>query len=205
LNRSLSPGKALLLTDHTHSCVDCRQALDSARTGNLRLLPRPKAVSSQVSPVTRWAIAAVLALGVSSITWMMVRSMMVTPGTRATVQTVNGKLFQVADFSSTPLFAGRELGDRQLVRTAKDSTAMLRLADGSMVEMNGRSELFVTAASRGTTIHLDRGNIIVHAAKQHNGALYVKTADCEVMVKGTIFAVRRSHHQRCRRTCADPG
>jgi hypothetical protein len=189
LNRSLSPGKALLLTDHTHSCVDCRHALDSARTGNLRLLPRPKAVSSSVSPVTRWAIAAALLVGVSSITWLMVRSMMVAPGTRATVQSVSGKLYQVADFSSTPLFAGRDLGDRQLVRTAKDSTAMLRLADGSMVEMNGRSELYVTAASRGTTIHLDRGNIIVHAAKQHNGALYVKTADCEVMVKGTIFAV----------------
>jgi hypothetical protein len=189
LSRSLSPGKALLLTDHMHSCVDCRQALDSARTGNLRLLPRPKPVSSHVSPVTRWAIAAVLALGVSSVTWMIARSMMVAPGTRATVQSVSGKLFQVADFSSTPLFAGRNLGDRQLVRTAKDSSAMLRLADGSMVEMNGRSELYVTAAPRGATIHLDRGNIIVHAAKQHNGALYVKTADCEVMVKGTIFAV----------------
>jgi ferric-dicitrate binding protein FerR (iron transport regulator) len=189
LNRSLAPGKALLLTDHAHSCVECRQALDTSRTGNLRLLPRPKPVSSRVSPATRWAVAAALALGMGFLSWMVARSLWIAPGTRATVQTVDGKLFQVANFSSTPLFAGRELGDHQLVRTARDSSAMLRLADGSTVEMNGRSELFVTAAARGTTIHLDRGNIIVHAAKQHQGALYVKTVDCEVMVKGTIFAV----------------
>ena len=141
-------------------------------------------------PSPRWAIAAILAFGVSSITWMMVRSMMVTSGhPRAPFKLSTASSFRSPISSSTPLFAGRELGDRQLVRTAKDSTAMLRLADGSMVEMNGRLGTVCTAASRGTTIHLDRGDIIVHAAEQHNGALYVKTADCEVMVKGTIFAV----------------
>ncbi len=189
LNRTLASGKALLLTDHTHSCVACRQALDGARAGNLRVLARPKTVSTHVSPVTKWAVAALVTLGVGAATWGVVRSMIVPPGTRATVQSVSGTLFQVADFHSTPLFTGRQLGERQVVRTAKDSTAMLQLADGSLVEMNGRSELYVSQASRGATIHLAHGDIIVHAAKQRHGALYVKTADCEVAVKGTIFAV----------------
>jgi hypothetical protein len=58
-----------------------------------------------------------------------------------------------------------------------------------MLDVNERTELFVTAAWSGQAIHLQRGDIIVKAAKQRRGRLRVLTRDSIASVKGTIFAV----------------
>jgi len=63
------------------------------------------------------------------------------------------------------------------------------LADESRVEMRAHSEMAVGRASDGIQIDLKTGDIIVTAAEQHDGHLYVRTKDMTVAVDGTVFFV----------------
>src|SRR5208337_5304921 len=94
-----------------------------------------------------------------------------------------------SDRASATLAAARPILDSQEIRTADGSSSVIRLADGSSIEMSRRTDLWISRGWRGTTIHLERGKIIVRAAPQRHGRLYVATRDCLVSVKGTIFAV----------------
>jgi len=112
------------------------------------------------------------------------------PGGRARVEAVSGVLYQVAaDGVLRPLAAGQNLPEGVEIRTAKDSDALLRLADGSSLELRERSSLFTTASANDLTIRLGRGSVMVEAAKRHKGHLFVDTGDCRVAVTGTIFGV----------------
>jgi FecR protein/Putative zinc-finger len=189
LTGEVSEPRRLLLEDHIFSCVACRHALDAARTGKTRTLPRPHLTEKRLSPQWKWAVAASLTILTGILGWNLYSSLIPAPGSRAVVKRVSGTLFAVAGSGSAPIFAGRQIGEHQPVRTFESSDAVLRLTDGSEVEMNARSEVWLSRISYDTTIHLTRGSIIVHAAKQRHGALHVATADCQVSVKGTIFAV----------------
>lgn len=189
LNRTLSAGRSLLLQDHTRECPACRHALDQARGGNVRTLVRPMTPPSHTVPKW-WAVAAaaLLTVGVSAFIYSQTAA---KGGGPMAVQNVKGILYAVSDTAVTPIFQGRTIGEGHKIRTAKDSTAVVKLADGSLVELNERAEISVARASRGTVIRLGGGSIIVQAAKQRNGTLDVQTSDCTVSVKGTIFAVDR--------------
>ncbi|MGC1293425.1 MAG: FecR domain-containing protein, partial [Alloacidobacterium sp.] len=88
-----------------------------------------------------------------------------------------------------PIAPGTALHEGEQLRTAADSRAIVRLADGSLVQINQRSTLSVGARGRDMTVALDRGAVIVEAAHRTSGHLYVHTPDCRVAVTGTIFSV----------------
>ena len=212
LDGTLSTARTLLLKDHTNECIPCRRALRSERAdsaankavfvplqnvGKKYSANKSAANNKWIDPnnwnrtkAARWSVAAALivCLGFAGL---FVSERFDWSGTTlaATLENANGEVYVVSDAQSRQLAAGEQLKKGERVRTAKDSNAVLRLADGSTVEMRERSEFSVSENRRGVTVNLDRGDVIVEAAKQHNGRLYVQTPDSLVSVKGTIFAV----------------
>jgi uncharacterized protein (TIGR03435 family) len=66
------------------------------------------------------------------------------------------------------------------------------LPDGSQIEMRAYAELTVEREADGLGIRLHQGDIIVTAAKQRDGHLYVHTRDMTIAVVGTVFLVNAS-------------
>jgi FecR protein/Putative zinc-finger len=189
LEKTLAPARRLLFEDHVHACVACRHALERARQGELQTVWRLEGKRPS-SSAWRWAMgaAAVFAIAVAGLAF----SNGLLPGqhaVRAAVQTVDGSLYTGSGAETRLIPAGYQIRNGDQIRTAKGSRAVVRLLDGSLVEMGERSDLSVSRAWKGTTIHLDGGQVIVQAAKQRSGRLYVATDDGLVSVKGTIFSV----------------
>ncbi|HUI81208.1 MAG TPA: FecR domain-containing protein [Bryobacteraceae bacterium] len=178
----LPEARSLLVQDHLRECVACRNVAEG------KVVPIPVRKPARANHPMRWAVAAgVMAVG-GLVVWFSITQFGRGSG-RAIVQSVNGTLYEVSPAGLRVMAAGEVLRDGIEVRTARDSGAMLALADGSKVEMRERSD-FSTAQNGGDlTVHLDHGSIIVQAAKRRSGHLYVATADCRVAVTGTVFSV----------------
>jgi hypothetical protein len=135
-----------------------------------------------------WAVASALALLVGG-SFVYRAYWQVPPGVRAEVQSIDGSAYRIAADGDRLLAVGDSLADGEHVRTSGGGHAVLRLADGSTVEVNERSVLEVGARGHNTTVTLDDGGLIVEAAKRDTGHLYVKTPDCRVAVTGTVFSI----------------
>jgi len=192
LSGNLSEARSLLLVDHTHECIPCRKAMNDARKRRQGIHAAPaKTKRYSLQPVVmRWGIAAALVIGFGLLALPFIQNYLPF-GTKleATVQAAEGQVYQVADTSTTAVGTGSKLQSGESIRTARDARAVVGLGDGSLIEMKDRSELYLTRTRQGTTIHLTRGNIVVEAAKQRSGQLFVETGDSLVSVTGTIFSV----------------
>jgi hypothetical protein len=187
---TLPEARAMLIGDHTRECVACRRALIQARHGkDLSTFQAPVTRRRRLPTAARWALAATLLIGALLIGYATTASLIADRLLTAEVDLIDGGLKLVSDDGLQPLAPGDQISSHQQIRSNKGSGAMIRLADGSMIEMAERSQLALRASRKGTYIELSHGNVIVHAAKQGSGNLFVATSDCLVAVKGTIFSV----------------
>lgn len=110
-------------------------------------------------------------------------------GIYAVIETTDDALYRIADGNRVLVHAGDRIGAQEIVRSNDGAGAVLALADGSRVEMRSESELSLERANDGLSIRLRTGSIIVNAAKQPSGHLYVQTKEMTVSVIGTVFLV----------------
>ena len=187
---TLPDQRRLLVEDHLSRCAVCRKELaERANAGKVAVMPAARAY--WFAGWKRRALAAAVVLGAFYLgrgqDW--IDRALAPSGPRATVASVSGSLYHLGHGQ---LKSGATLQEGDLVRTGVGARVNLRLADGSMVEMNERTELALQAAWSGLTINLERGDVIVQAARQRRGSLRVRTADSLASVKGTVFAVSAS-------------
>jgi ferric-dicitrate binding protein FerR (iron transport regulator) len=185
LLNELSGSRRILVEDHLSRCVGCRARIAEMK-GERRIIAMPRRSSSRGVQWGVLAAAAVVLFGVLYLGRDAIDRMMAPGGPRATIVSVDGGLFRLPVGT---LERDATIGDHESVRTGPGGHAVLRLTDGSTVDVNERTELFVSAAWSGQSIHLQRGDIIVKAAKQRRGRLRVLTRDSVASVKGTVFAV----------------
>lgn len=182
---TLPEARALLVKDHTRECLACRKAF--AKEGD-RVVAFTAPRRATAAPWFRWAMAAGVA-GLAVLTGYGVWDAVRTGSSRMVVEAANGAVYRASSQGSQKLQAGAELTGAGEIRTGSGANAVVRLRDGSLVEMRERSAFSVTEAGRNLTVHLAGGNVIVEAAKRRTGHLYVAAPDCRVSVTGTVFSV----------------
>ncbi len=191
LSGALPEARRMLLEDHSRECVPCRRALKEAREGKpvSTSTSRPRKGAKVVAfPYMKWALAAAAVLA-GVLMAPVLLDMLGPSGPAATVATLDGPLFRVAESSHLPVVAGETIHEGEILRAGREGGSVIELRDGSLVELRARSEISIDEGRRGTTIELERGSVIVQAAEQRSRELYVATEECLVSVTGTIFSV----------------
>lgn len=185
---TLTEARRLLVEAHLHECGTCLRRLHEERAAVDWSAP-PIAVSTPHNARGwAWGMAFATVLLLAGV-FAYRAYWLVPPGVRAEVQSVQGQAYVLSASGSRLAGAGAALYEGDQLRTSGDSHAVVRLADGSTVQINQRSTLGVGARGKDMTVALNHGAVIVEAAHRKSGHLYVQTPDCRVGVTGTIFSV----------------
>jgi ferric-dicitrate binding protein FerR (iron transport regulator) len=134
---------------------------------------------------SKWRRGVLLAAATTAAVLVVLMRMPV--GLHAVVESADGGLFRVSGGQAVRV--GEKVAEGDIVRTERGLGTVLALADGSRIEMRPQSSLSLERADDGVRIRLDTGGVIIVAAKQRSGHLYVQTRDAIVSVVGTVFLV----------------
>jgi uncharacterized protein (TIGR03435 family) len=143
--------------------------------------------SESIRPSLRWR-GPVFALAAAAVVLAVVISTM-TDRSPVRGAVMEGSLYRVSGGKTEALRVGQHIADGEVIRSNSGKGAVISLADTSSIEMRSASELFLEGTDDGVRIHLSKGGILVDAAKQRTGRLYVQTKDMTVSVVGTVFLV----------------
>jgi hypothetical protein len=202
LEGRLAGGARLLLADHMGECVPCRRALKERQVrGRTAAVAPARTGSSESSWLSRtaWRLvaAAIVVLALVGVSYRG-KALSFKSGGLIHIEAAEGEVLRIGKNGTTPLAPGDDvqLASGESVRTGRESSAVLTLADRSRVEMRQRSQLavgqqrYLMPGTRADgVLGLERGGIIVEASKQGSGHLFVDTEDCRVAVTGTVFSV----------------
>lgn len=183
----LEGSRQLLFEEEMHRSAALRREVNRERARReapaIDLEPRRR-------PWVRLAAAAVVGvLGIALAVQLGPRLPAFDQTSIARVDTVDGMIFAVTETGLVALDADQWIDGGTELRTAAGSTAFIELDDGSVVEIDERSQLAFRRHFGGNRVSVDRGRIIVEASKRESGTLNVATEDVLVTVKGTIFGV----------------
>ncbi len=186
---TLPQARVLLVEAHLRDCNGCRRRFKGGPGAVLDWsAPKPRLVLAWHPQTAAWALASAAVLMAASL-FVYRAYWQVLPGVRAEVLSIDGTAYRISDKANHQFSPGEMLGEGETLRTSGGGHAVLRLTDGSTVEVNERSVVAVGARGHNMTIALENGAVIVQAAKRTSGHLYVKTPDCRVAVTGTVFSV----------------
>jgi FecR-like protein/putative zinc finger protein len=188
--KTLSGSQSLMVEAHLHECLVCLRMSHSKSRAPVLDWSTPKTARAALwRPRTiGWALAASLLIS-ASVLFVYKAYWQIPQGVQARVQSVDGEAYRISGTENRQLRPGEGLEEGEHLRTAGGSHALVRLEDGSTIEVNERSAFAIVARGHDMTVALDNGAVIVRAARRTSGHLYVKTPDCRVAVTGTLFSV----------------
>jgi uncharacterized protein (TIGR03435 family) len=162
----------------------CDRVLHRLESADVDLLQGTENGVERVNASARWFRPVLVLSGVAA---MVLVVLLTSVDSRAVVESANGGVFLVSNGQA--LRDGDRIEAGEVVRANGGTGVSLKLPDGSHVEMRSKSELSWERAHDGLRIQLMQGSVIVNAAKQRTGHLYVRTKDVTVSVVGTVFLV----------------
>ena len=108
-------------------------------------------------------------------------------GLYAVLEAADGSMYRISNGNRVPVRVGDRIAAQETLRSNGGGGAVLALADGSRIEIGSTSEMWWDRADDGLMVRLNTGSIIVNAAKESTGRLYVQTKDATVEVAGTAL------------------